>query len=65
MFIALLAPAARRRWQRGVVAVVGALVAWSLARFVPDLGPGWRIVVAMLAASALAVALPAEPEEAA
>lgn len=65
MFIALLAPAVRTRWQRGVVAVAGALTAWVLSRFVPALGPGWRIVVAMLAASALAIALPVEAEDAA
>jgi 4-azaleucine resistance transporter AzlC len=65
MFIALLVPAVVARWQRGIVAVLGALIAWAASRFVPALGPGWRIVVAMLAASAVAVALPMEDEEAA
>jgi 4-azaleucine resistance transporter AzlC len=65
MFIALLAPAVRTRWQRGVVAVLGALLAWAGSRFLPALGPGWRIVVAMLAASAVAIVLPVEGEDAA
>jgi 4-azaleucine resistance transporter AzlC len=64
MFIALLVPAVRIRWQRGIVAALGALIAWTASRFLPFLGPGWRIVVAMLAASAIAVALPGEEEEA-
>jgi 4-azaleucine resistance transporter AzlC len=63
MFIALLVPAVRTRWQRGIIAVLGALIAWAASRFLPSLGPGWRIVVAMLAASATAMALPAEEEE--
>ena len=63
MFIALLVPAVRTRWQRGIVAVLGALVAWAASRFLPSLGSGWRIVAAMLAASAVAVALPMEDGE--
>jgi 4-azaleucine resistance transporter AzlC len=63
MFIALLAPAVRTRWQRGAVAVLGALAAWAGSRFLPALGPGWRIVLAMIAASALAIAVPVEAEE--
>jgi 4-azaleucine resistance transporter AzlC len=63
MFIALLAPAARTRWQRGVVAVLGALLAWAGSQFLPALGPGWRIVVAMIAASAVAIGLPVEGED--
>lgn len=65
MFVALLAPAVRARWQRGAVAVPAALLAWALSRFAPALGPGWRIVVAMLAASAIAIVLPVEAEDAA
>jgi len=56
-------PAVRTRWQRGIVAVLGALIAWAASRFLPSLGSGWRIVVAMLAASAVAVALPMEDGE--
>jgi 4-azaleucine resistance transporter AzlC len=63
MFIALLAPAVMKRWQRGVVAVLGALLAWTGSRYLPGLGPGWRIVVAMVAASAVAIALPVEGED--
>ncbi len=63
MFIALLVPAVRSRWQRGIVAVLAALIAWAASRFLPSLGSGWRIVVAMLAASAVAVVLPLEQEE--
>jgi 4-azaleucine resistance transporter AzlC len=63
MFIALLAPAVRTRWQRGVVAVLGALLAWAGSQFLPVLGPGWRIVVAMIAASAVAIGLPVEGED--
>jgi 4-azaleucine resistance transporter AzlC len=65
MFIALLVPAVRTSWRRGIVALVGALIAWGASRYLPSLGPGWRIVVAMLAGSAVAVALPAEQGEAA
>jgi 4-azaleucine resistance transporter AzlC len=64
MFIALLVPAVRSRWQRGIVAGLAALIAWAASRFLPSLGSGWRIVVAMLAASAVAVVLPQEQEEA-
>jgi 4-azaleucine resistance transporter AzlC len=63
MFIALLVPAVRTRWQRGIAAVLGTLIAWAASRYIPSLGPGWRIVVAMLAASAVAVALPMEDED--
>jgi predicted branched-subunit amino acid permease len=64
MFIALLVPALRSRWQRGIIAGFAALIAWAASRFLPSLGSGWRIVVAMLAASAVAVVLPQEQEEA-
>ncbi len=64
MFIALLVPALRSRWQRGIVAGLAALIAWAASRFLPSLGSGWRIVVAMLAASAVVVVLPQEQEEA-
>jgi 4-azaleucine resistance transporter AzlC len=63
MFIALLVPAVSSRWQRGIVAALAALIAWAASRFLPFLGSGWRIVVAMLAASAIAVVLPQEEEE--
>lgn len=62
MFIALLVPAVAARWQRGLVAVLGALVAWAASRYLPSLAPGWRIIAAMLAASALAAAMPMEDE---
>jgi len=64
MFIALLVPAVAARWQRGIVAVLGALIAWGASRCIPSLGSGWRIVAAMLAASAVAIALPVDGEEA-
>jgi 4-azaleucine resistance transporter AzlC len=63
MFIALLVPAVAARGQRGIVAVLAAFIAWAASRYIPSLGSGWRIVVAMLAASAVAIALPMEDEE--
>ena len=64
MFIALLVPAVRTRWRRGIVAALGAMIAWAATRFFPSLGAGWRIVIAMLAASSVAVVLPQEEEKA-
>ena len=63
MFIALLVPAVAARWQRGIVAVLAAFTAWAASRYIPSLNSGWRIVVAMLAASAVAIVVPMEDEE--
>jgi 4-azaleucine resistance transporter AzlC len=57
MFIAILIPGVKRSWINGAVAVAGGLLAWGASRLVPGLASGWRIVIAILAASALGAAL--------
>ena len=53
MFIAILVPAVRKSWRGGAVAVAGGLIAWGTSFAFPSLPSGWRIVVAILAASAI------------
>jgi 4-azaleucine resistance transporter AzlC len=66
MFIAILLPAVKKSWINGVVAVAGGLIAWGSSLVVPGLPSGWRIVLAILAASLLGAALGEgkEPERA-
>ncbi len=56
MFIAILVPGVKKAWINGVVAAAGALLAWGVAALVPAIPPGWRIVIAILVASALGAA---------
>jgi 4-azaleucine resistance transporter AzlC len=71
MFIAILIPGIKKTWVNGLVAAAGASLAWGASLIVPALPPGWRIVVAILAASAIGAAVggtdtePAGREEAA
>jgi 4-azaleucine resistance transporter AzlC len=53
MFIAILVPGVKKSWLNGIVAVAGGLMAWGASRAVPGLPSGWRIVIAILVASAL------------
>lgn len=56
MFVAILVPGARKSWLVLVVAVLGGLLTWGLAFLLPHLPYGWRIVIAILAASAVGAA---------
>ena len=53
MFIAILVPGVKKSWANGVVAAAGGFLAWVLTIPFPSLPQGWRIVLAILAASAL------------
>jgi 4-azaleucine resistance transporter AzlC len=53
MFIAILLPGVKKSWINGAVAVAGGLLAWGASALAPGLASGWRIVIAILAASAL------------
>jgi 4-azaleucine resistance transporter AzlC len=64
MFIAILVPGVKKAWVNGLVAVAGGLLAWGASMVVPALPSGWRIVIAILAASALG-AMIGEPDDAA
>jgi 4-azaleucine resistance transporter AzlC len=56
MFIAILVPAVRKGWKNAVIAGVGALIAWGLGILAPGLPFGWRIVLAIVGASACGLA---------
>jgi 4-azaleucine resistance transporter AzlC len=53
MFIAILLPGVKKSWINGAVAVAGGLMAWGASLLVPGLASGWRIVIAILLASAV------------
>jgi 4-azaleucine resistance transporter AzlC len=53
MFIAILVPGVKKSWVNGLVAIAGASMAWGASMAVPGLPSGWRIVIAILAASAV------------
>jgi 4-azaleucine resistance transporter AzlC len=57
MFIAILLPGVKKSWINGVVALAGGLIAWGSSLAVPRLSSGWRIVIAILAASLLGTTL--------
>ena len=57
MFIAILLPGVKKSWINGVVALAGGLIAWGASLVVPGFPSGWRIVLAILAASLLGAAL--------
>lgn len=62
MFVAILVPGARQSWVVLAVAAVGGLLTWALAFLFPSLPYGWRIVLAILAASALGAAFKSPDE---
>jgi predicted branched-subunit amino acid permease len=62
MFIAILLPGVKKSWINGVVAVAGGLLAWGASVAVPGLASGWRIVIAILAASALGAVIGGDDE---
>jgi 4-azaleucine resistance transporter AzlC len=53
MFIAILIPGVKKSWVNGLVAVAGGVLAWGASVALPALPSGWRIVIAILAASAI------------
>jgi predicted branched-subunit amino acid permease len=53
MFIAILLPGVKKSWINGIVAAAGALLAWGASLLLPGLPSGWRIVLAILVASAV------------
>jgi len=65
MFIAILVPGARKSWVILLVAALGGLLTWGLSFAVPGLPYGWRIVIAILAASAVGAAIrqPTDPAQ--
>ena len=66
MFIAILLPGVKKSWINGVVAVAGGAIAWGSSLAVPQIPSGWRIVIAILAASLIGALLgeDTEPEPA-
>ncbi len=56
MFIAILIPGVKKAWINGLVAIAGASLAWGASLAVPGLPSGWRIVIAILVASAVGAA---------
>jgi len=65
MFIAILVPGVKKSWMNGLVAVSGGLFAWGASAVLPEIPAGWRIVIAILAASALGAMLGGGDESAA
>jgi predicted branched-subunit amino acid permease len=63
MFVSILVPSARKSWLVLAVATVGGLLTWGLALVFPSLPYGWRIVMAILAASALGAAFKSPDED--
>jgi 4-azaleucine resistance transporter AzlC len=63
MFIAILVPGVKKAWINGLVAIAGAAIAWGASLAVPGLPSGWRIVIAILAASAVGAAIGGEETE--
>ncbi len=66
MFIAILLPGVKKSWINGVVALAGGAIAWGSSLLIPRLPSGWRIVIAILAASFIGALLgeDREPERA-
>jgi 4-azaleucine resistance transporter AzlC len=62
MFIAILIPGVKKSWINGLVAIAGASLAWGASFAVPGLPSGWRIVIAILVASAIGAAVGGEEE---
>lgn len=57
MFIAILVPGARKSWVVLMVAALGGFLTWGLSVAAPGLPYGWRIVIAILVASAVGAAI--------
>jgi 4-azaleucine resistance transporter AzlC len=57
MFVAMLVPGVKKAWINGLVALLGGAMAWGAMMALPSLSAGWRIVIAILAASAIGASL--------
>jgi len=53
MFVAMLVPGVRKKMVNGLVAVLGGGVSWAATLALPSFPGGWRVVIAILAASAI------------
>jgi 4-azaleucine resistance transporter AzlC len=62
MFIAILVPGVKKSWINAMVAVAGAAIAWGISMVIPSIPSGWRIVIAILVASAVGAAAAGEGE---
>jgi predicted branched-subunit amino acid permease len=62
MFIAILVPGVKKSLVNGLVAVAGGLLAWGASLLVPGIPAGWRIVIAILVASALGAVIGGEED---
>jgi len=51
MFISILVPGVKESLVNGLVAVAGGLLAWGASVLLPEIPAGWRIVMAIMAAS--------------
>ena len=63
MFIAILVPGVKKSWINGLVAAAGAAIAWSASLAIPRLPSGWRIVIAILVASAVGAGIGGQETE--
>ncbi len=57
MFVAMLVPGVKKAWVNGLVALMGAAISWGATLALPSLPSGWRIVIAILVASAIGASL--------
>jgi len=64
MFVAMLVPGVRKAWVNGMVAVLGGAIAWSAMMLLPRLPAGWRVVAAILVASAIGALVTREEQAA-
>ena len=64
MFIAILIPGVKKALVNGLVAVAGGVLAWGASMLLPAIPGGWRIVIAILAASALGVVIGGDEDKA-
>ncbi len=62
MFIAILLPGVKKSWVNGAVAAAGGLLAWGAGAAFPGIPAGWRIVIAIVAASGLGALLGGQDE---
>jgi len=62
MFIAILVPGVKKSLVNGLVAVAGGFLAWGASMLVPGIPAGWRIVIAILAASLIGALIGGEED---
>ena len=64
MFVAMLVPGVKKAWVNGLVALLGGVLSWGATMALPSLPAGWRIVIAILVASAIGASFGLEGSEA-